>query len=218
MQNTDKKINQVIPVKSPFNIKDFHSPFIPKSFQLGGLTIDISYQKKLTEEGLMLGAADYVAQKILLDPTFTKIQTVEQAYFHELTHWILSVMGESELCSNEKFVDVFAHFLYQALTTAVPHSQPQINDNEIPLPDKEPPDTGSHEKVFSDEEIYEIHDYMEEDINAIKSSEYWLSLEEDAIEEEHQLACREAGFEDVTSYQEGMANSEEDGWFYGDDD
>ena len=187
MLNTDKKIDQVETKANMVNIEDFYSPNIPKSFQLGGLKIDVRFQEKLTEKGLMLGAADYVRQEIRLDPTFTKIQTTEQAYMHELTHWILFIMGENELCNNEKFVDVFAHFFYQALTTAVPHSQPSVKEDKIPIPEEHDANGG-----FTDEDEYEIPDDVER---------YEQDL---AIEEEHHRACQEAGLEDVDSYQEGM--------------
>ncbi len=197
MLNADKKIDQVETKANMVNIEDFYSPNIPKSFQLGGLKIDVRFQEKLTEKGLMLGAADYVRQEIRLDPTFTKIQTTEQAYLHELTHWILFIMGESELCNNEKFVDVFAHFLYQALITAEPYPPP-TEENE----DEDSADVDFSEVAFPDEEECEILDYMEEA----------------AAEEEHYLACQETGREDKNSYEDGMALSDDEGWFYGDGD
>jgi hypothetical protein len=41
----------------------------------------------------------------------------EHTFLHELTHFILNAMGESELRGNEKFVDVFSGLLHQALVT-----------------------------------------------------------------------------------------------------
>lgn len=196
MQSTDKKNDQTKPKINPSIVKGFYSPSIPKVFQLGGLKIDVLFQKPVAEVPGMLGAAVYATQQILLDPTIASQQTVEQAYLHELTHWILFTMGERELCSNEKFVDVFAHFLYQAMTTTEPYPPPTEKDE-----DEDSDDIDFEGIAFSDEESCERFDYMEED----------------AAEEEHYLACQEAGFEDVAAYQDGMVLSDDEGWFYGDD-
>jgi len=204
MPNTDKKIDQMSQERKFSTVEDFYSARIPKSFQLGGLTIDVDFQEKISKEGMMLGAADYVAQKIRLNPTFTQKQTVEQAFSHELIHWILFIMGESELCNNEKFVDIFAHFLYQAIVTAEPHPDP--DDNAIPLPEEEMGlDLADMNQNYNEPEHENIYDHAQ-------------TMEEDAIEEDHLRASQEAGNEDAESYHEGMARSEDEGWFYGDDD
>ena len=97
--------------------KPFESAIIPKSFWLGGLQIDVNYDENLYKNKKIVGEARYPLQSIALDPSITKKQSIEQCYFHELTHWILYVMNEDELRSNEKFVDMFATFLYQARVT-----------------------------------------------------------------------------------------------------
>ena len=45
---------------------------------------------------------------------------VEQTFFHELIHAVLFTMGKDKLNNDEKFVDVFAGLLHQALA---PHMQ-----------------------------------------------------------------------------------------------
>jgi len=203
MQKTDKKIDQVTVERKPISVEGFASAIIPKSLQLGGLTIEVLFQKHLDKDGMLIGLANYAAQQIRLDPTLAAKQMVEQTYLHELTHWILFMTGERELCNNEKFVDLFAHFLYQALTTAVPY-QPPTEENDNSAADIDEID-------FSDEERLESLDDSED-------PRRYCEQEEDAIEEEHHLACQEAGGEDAESYREGLARSDDEGWFYGEDD
>lgn len=226
MENTDKKIELNSPEKKSSNIVDFFSQIIPQSFQLGGLTIDVLFQEKIAKNAGMIGVAEYAVQQIRLDPTIATKQTTEQAYFHELTHWILFTMGEAELCNNEKFVDVFAHFLYQALKTSVPYPKAQAKPDEVPLPEEEgeylnesnSDGINFDEDVFRPDEKYEISDYGEEDDDHSYSLECQMAMEEISLEEEQDHASQEAGLEDIDAYQEGMALSDDEGWFYDDGD
>ena len=93
------------------------SQLIPKSFWLGGLQIEVQFDTTLCRNRKVLGEARYPTQCIVLDPSVSGLQQLEQAYYHELTHWILFIMNETDLRNNEKFVDLFAHFLYQARVT-----------------------------------------------------------------------------------------------------
>jgi len=97
--------------------REFKSNIIPNSFMLGGLKIDVEIDETLKEKN-MIGQANYVAQMIKIDPTISTLQFVEQSFVHELVHWIFYMIDEDELRQNEKLVDLFAHFLYQALTSA----------------------------------------------------------------------------------------------------
>ena len=63
-----------------------------------------------------IGAALYHLQKIAIVDEVVPQETIEQAYIHEVVHWILFLMG-SEKAEDEQFVDVFAHLLYQAMKT-----------------------------------------------------------------------------------------------------
>lgn len=47
-----------------------------------------------------------------------KPETEIHAYLHELVHAIMHAMGEVELYGNEKFVDLTAGLIHQALTSA----------------------------------------------------------------------------------------------------
>lgn len=90
---------------------------IPHSFTLAGLTIDIVKSDTLIKEKGIIGQANYSEQKIYIDASHSPDDSIEQAFYHELTHFILFVMNEDKLRNNEKFVDVFSHLLYQALKT-----------------------------------------------------------------------------------------------------
>lgn len=92
---------------------------IPLAVYLAGLKISTVLDPLSVSERQQIGKSDYVNQRIILDPTAAPQETTEQAYVHELVHWILHVMNEFGLQNNEKFVDVFAHLLYQAMTQSV---------------------------------------------------------------------------------------------------
>jgi hypothetical protein len=95
---------------------------IPKRFKLLGHTITVEYDPMLDGRNGTLGEARYTTHSIALQPntdTFSRPQSMqEHVFLHELTHHILNEMNEHDLRSNEKFVDVFAGLLHQALTTA----------------------------------------------------------------------------------------------------
>lgn len=86
---------------------------IPKKFRLGGLDINVVPEIMQGKTG----EARYCYQEIALDVSKMHTQHLEQAFLHELIHWVLYMMYEDDMKNNEKFVDVFAHFLHQALTT-----------------------------------------------------------------------------------------------------
>lgn len=117
MSNTRGKIEEQEGQVNVNSGKSFESDIIPASFWLGGLKVDVTYDDTLYKERKIVGEAQYTTQRILLHTTILSRQSVEQNFYHELTHWILYVMNEDELRNNEKFVDLFAHFLYQARVT-----------------------------------------------------------------------------------------------------
>jgi len=90
---------------------------IPKQFQLAGMTITTALDNTYIRTHSRIGEANYQFQKITIDPSAPNQESCEQAFYHELIHWILFVMNEDELRQNEKFVDVFGHFLYQYVKT-----------------------------------------------------------------------------------------------------
>lgn len=118
MHNDSRKLETTAGNPGTGKKKLFHSDIIPKSFCLGGLRIEVEIDDSLGENLKMVGQADYQNQKIRLDPSITPLQATEQSYIHELVHWIFFMMNENKLRNNERIVDTFAHFLYQALVTA----------------------------------------------------------------------------------------------------
>jgi predicted SprT family Zn-dependent metalloprotease len=94
---------------------------IPRRLKLLGRTITVEYDPMLDGRDGTVGEARYTSDSIALQPntdTFRRPQTqLEQVFLHELVHYILNEMNEYDLRRNEKFVDVFAGLLHQALTT-----------------------------------------------------------------------------------------------------
>lgn len=94
---------------------------IPKSFKLMGRTFTVEYTPKLNYTDGATGMAYHRSRRIGLLPNTPEYprskEDIEQTFLHELTHHILHAMGETKLNDNEKFVDMFAGFLHQALTT-----------------------------------------------------------------------------------------------------
>ena len=94
---------------------------IPKSFQLHGQTIHVVMDDNL---GSMQGNRGEVRSgynEIRLQPAVKgdpqPPSKIEQAFLHELVHAILNHM-ESESENDEKFVNLFANLLHQALSSA----------------------------------------------------------------------------------------------------
>ena len=90
---------------------------IPKRFKLLGETITVRYCNDMLLNG-SYGMASYKNNEIVLQDTNTPVEKREHTFYHELTHHILSTMGEDKICSNEKFVDVFSGLLHQAIQTS----------------------------------------------------------------------------------------------------
>lgn len=94
---------------------------IPTSFKLMGKTYTIEYMPRLNFSENAVGMAYHRTRRIGLQtgsPEYPRdVEANEQTFLHELTHHILFAMGEHKLNDNEKFVDMFAGFLHQALTT-----------------------------------------------------------------------------------------------------
>lgn len=99
---------------------------IPSSFKIAGLTITIEEDNNSLERDGYIGKADFPFQKITLDCGLLPRETVEQAFFHEMVHWILYVMSHPN-ADNEEFVDVFSHLLYQVMSTGA--MLKEINDD-----------------------------------------------------------------------------------------
>lgn len=94
---------------------------IPKSFKLMGKIYTVEDMPNLIYSDAASGMAYHRSRRIGLQTSSIEYpipdEDREQSFLHELTHHILHVMKETKLNDNEKFVDMFAGFLHQALTT-----------------------------------------------------------------------------------------------------
>lgn len=94
---------------------------IPTKFELHGQTINVLYDNALIAKTDSRGEAHARNNIIYLQPNndgCPQPQTsVEQAFCHELTHFILQHM-ESDKNNDEIFVNLFGNLLHQALVTA----------------------------------------------------------------------------------------------------
>lgn len=88
---------------------------VPKKFDVGGITVDVVDEVIASK---VIGEARYAKQQIAINMQAAPEDTVNQTFVHELTHWILFIMNRKDLCDDEKFVDVFAHLLCQAVKTS----------------------------------------------------------------------------------------------------
>jgi hypothetical protein len=84
-----------------------------------GHTIDIVWSTTLVHDHDALGMSDYRNQRIILQENtyvYPVPRTIiEQAYLHELIHFIFGCLGEIDLRDNEQLVDNVAGLLNQAL-------------------------------------------------------------------------------------------------------
>jgi predicted SprT family Zn-dependent metalloprotease len=96
---------------------------IPKKINLAGKTIKVDFVKDLRTESDAIGEAVYRKNAIRLQPSCEGAsipkESLEQAFFHELVHFILYEIGEDELRDNERFVTSFSGLLHQALKEAM---------------------------------------------------------------------------------------------------
>lgn len=85
---------------------------IPKSLQVGGQDINVSFEDKLDNDcfGLSSIGGGYI--KIARNPKGVKQSesSILNTFIHECIHTILDSMGEYDLSSNEVFVSSFTGF------------------------------------------------------------------------------------------------------------
>lgn len=91
-----------------------HEFTIPKKVFLAGIEITVDMDSSMVNREGTLGRVDYEDQRIIIDPCAGK-DIICQTYLHELTHYILYVMGKEDLRTDEAFVESFSHLLYQAI-------------------------------------------------------------------------------------------------------
>jgi hypothetical protein len=95
---------------------------IPKSFELFGNTIKVSFNKSKTRELSALGAFSSNINELILtdicDQGKLPKDVIYQTFLHELTHAILFKLSKDDIAKDEIFVEQFAQLLYQYLKTA----------------------------------------------------------------------------------------------------
>lgn len=91
---------------------------IPKEFMLFGTKISVKYDNGLYYNNDATGESRYPVNEIVLQSTNDDYKADDSTFYHELVHWVLHMMGEEELDSNEKFVDIFGRLLHQFITTS----------------------------------------------------------------------------------------------------
>ena len=94
---------------------------IPEKFTLFGQEFDVKQIADLVSKHDVWGYArcrENLVEVQKLVPGVKPVQ-VEQAFFHELTHCILTAMGRDDLSQDEAFVETFSQLLHQALSTSV---------------------------------------------------------------------------------------------------
>ena len=102
---------------------------IPKRFRLLGQVVEVRFDERLIYTHDNRGEVRIRENVIVLQsdgPQYPILESQsEQTFLHELVHVILDRMGETELSANEKFVDMFAGMLHQALITSEYEDQPK---------------------------------------------------------------------------------------------
>jgi hypothetical protein len=119
---------------------------------------------------------------------------VEQSFLHELVHWIFHMMSAEKLRDDEVVVDLFTQFLYQALRTSEPMPQPDLTAEEL-------------------EEICGslAPEADDEDDNY---AEPFCCADDDEEDDPHDDEMEEPWTDAADRYE----RSNDEGWFYGDDD
>ena len=101
---------------------------IPKEYRVGGQKIEVRMVNRCDSNciGMEFLASGYIEiadyyNKDRVQSEDSKVNT----FYHELVHTILGCMGKNELNENEEFVNTFAGFLTEAMTTAVYQVEPE---------------------------------------------------------------------------------------------
>lgn len=93
---------------------------IPNYISIGGQTISVNFVERI--EGDKLGEECMAESRIDIANGFAGRkqhgESMVQTFYHEVTHAILDMMGESELSGNEKFVSCFSSLLNEAMQNA----------------------------------------------------------------------------------------------------
>lgn len=93
---------------------------VPTKFQIGSSDYSVIFEPSIDDSDLggpVLGYQHYFKEKIVLALSYDSDALTEReiykTFYHELTHAILSEMGEKELNDDERFVEGFSRLLVQ---------------------------------------------------------------------------------------------------------
>ena len=88
----------------------------PSYFEVGPHKVKITFKEYLADDHR--GLSDFANGTVAVEKPKGATDTyVDQTLWHEITHWILEVMGEEKLNRDEKFVDLFGSLICQVLRT-----------------------------------------------------------------------------------------------------
>ena len=95
---------------------------VPKSFQLYGQTINVTFDNQECMKENASGLAHYDRNLIVLadkDPNQNKLpdDTIQHVFWHEALHHILHKSGYKKLAYDEAFIDRISGLIHQTLTT-----------------------------------------------------------------------------------------------------
>ena len=93
-------------------------PKIPKKISIAGMELKTIIDDELCDKQGSIGKIDYINQEIHIDSKAASAQMTEQAYIHEVMHFMMFMLKKDDLRQDEEFIDMLAHFVYQAFTTA----------------------------------------------------------------------------------------------------
>lgn len=99
--------------------------FLPEKISIGGTDLKIEYPEKINNN--LLGQVCVAEGVLRIAQKYNcTVGDIEQSdsskantFYHELTHAILTTMGEHELNENEKFVCAFSSFLASAMQQVI---------------------------------------------------------------------------------------------------
>lgn len=95
---------------------------VPKKIQVGGQDIDVEISQYLPQGDL--GDCNVAEGTIKISDTAPNTDTIQSTssmqntFYHELTHAILTTMGRFDLNDDEVFVSTFGSFLCEAMKSA----------------------------------------------------------------------------------------------------
>ena len=94
---------------------------IPSKIRIGGQDIDVCIVERIEND--KLGQICVAEGKMLIADNFSTSKQSESSkantFVHEVVHGTLDTMGETELSSNEKFVNTFASLLVDVIEEIV---------------------------------------------------------------------------------------------------